>query len=267
MLTPAQHEEFERAGLLHVPGAIPAADAEAMCDRIWEHVLEAHGMERTDPATWLIEERLSGFQRVARRPEFDRIGSPTVRSVLDDLLEEWIEPRRWGVPLVTFPQRDEAAWDVPFGAWHNDFMPFRERSGLRAVQIFVLLNDIRPRGGATLVLTGSHRLVTKYADPAEDGPHPKRLRRVIGAAHPWVRGLWARDAGTNTDRVQRFMVEGAEVDGVPLRVVELAGRAGDAFFMHCDTFHSAAPNCLDQPRMMATNMIRRELPPAGPPSS
>jgi len=41
-------------------------------------------------------------------------------------------------------------------------------------------------------------------------------------------------------------------------VVELAGRAGDVFFMHCDTFHTAAPNCLDQPRMMATNIIRLE---------
>ncbi|TCO18634.1 phytanoyl-CoA dioxygenase PhyH [Kribbella steppae] len=54
------------------------------------------------------------------------------------------------------------------------------------------------------------------------------------------------------------MVDGFEVDGVPLRAVELAGRAGDVFFMHCDTFHTAAPNCLDQPRMMATNIIRLE---------
>ncbi len=120
------------------------------------------------------------------------------------------------------------------------------------MQLFVLLNDIRPRGGATLVLTGSHHLVGRYA-PAGDGPHPKRLRRELGAAHPWLRELWGGDDG---DRVQRYMVDGFEVDGVPLRVVELAGRAGDVFFMHCDTFHTAAPNCLDQPRMMATNMIR-----------
>jgi hypothetical protein len=96
--------------------------------------------------------------------------------------------------------------------------------------------------------------VSKYADPTEDGPHPKRLRRELGAIHPWLRGLW--DGDGDSDRVQRYMVDGFEVDGVPLRVVELAGRAGDVFFMHCDTFHSAAPNCLDQPRMMATNMIR-----------
>jgi ectoine hydroxylase-related dioxygenase (phytanoyl-CoA dioxygenase family) len=42
---------------------------------------------------------------------------------------------------------------------------------------------------------------------------------------------------------------------VDLRVVELTGRAGDAYVMHCDTFHAAAPNTSDEPRMMATNVI------------
>jgi ectoine hydroxylase-related dioxygenase (phytanoyl-CoA dioxygenase family) len=135
------------------------------------------------------------------------------------------------------------------------------------VQIFVLLNEVQPRGGATLVLTGSHRLVPRYIEPGDNGPHPRQLRRVMGAAHPWLRELWERTDGSNGDRVQQFMVDGASVEGVPLRVVELSGRAGDVFMMHCDTFHCAAPNCGDQPRMMATNMIRREGPPADQPSS
>ena len=253
MSTAAQHEEFDRAGLLQLPGAIAAADVEAMCDRIWAHVRAEHGTERSDPATWLIEERLAGLRKVAGGPDFERIGSRAVRGALDGLLGEWTEPPKWGALLVTFPRRDKTAWDVPVTVWHNDFVRYDSGSGLRAVQVFVLLNDIRPRGGATLVLTGSHHLVSRYADPAEDGPHPKRLRQVLGSAHPWLRELWSGDGGV--DRVQRYMVDGFEVDGVPLRVVELSGGAGDVFFMHCDTFHAAAPNCLDEPRMMATNMI------------
>ncbi len=252
MLTAAQHVEFDRAGLLRLPGAIPADHVEAMCDRIWAHVRTEHGFERDDPATWLIEDRLAGLRKVAAGREFERIGSPAVRGALDGLLGKWSEPPKWGVLLVSFPRREETVWDVPLTVWHNDFVPFDADHRLRSVQMFVLLNDIRPRGGATLVLTGSHQLVSKYADPAEDGPHPKRLRRSLGAAHPWLRELW--EDGDN--RIQRYMVDGFEVDGVPLRVVELAGRAGDVFFMHCDAFHAAAPNCLDQPRMMATAMIR-----------
>jgi hypothetical protein len=256
MLTAAQRDDFERTGLLRLDGAIPRADVEVMCDRIWAHVGAAHAMARSDPATWLIEERLAGLRTVAGGREFGRIGSPAVRAALDGLMGAWTEPAKWGALLVTFPLRDETVWDVPSVVWHNDFVPFEAGPRLRAVQLFVLLNDVRPHGGATLVLTGSHRLVSRYADPAEDGPHPKRLRRELGEAHPWLRELWSGDG--SGDRIQRYMVNGFEVDDVPLRVVELAGRAGDVFLMHCDTFHTAAPNCLDQPRMMATNMIRLE---------
>ncbi|TDD29832.1 hypothetical protein E1218_03460 [Kribbella turkmenica] len=255
MLTAAERDEFDRTGLLRVAGAIPSADAEAMCDRIWAHVGAEHGIARSDPATWLVEERLPGLRKVAGRREFERIGCPAVRAALDGLMGDWTQPSRWATLLVTFPRRERTGWDVPSTTWHNDFVPFGT-GRLRAVQMFVLLNDLGPRGGATLVLTGSHRLVRRYADRAADGPHPKRLRRELGAAHPWLRELWS-ETGPG-DRVRRYLVDGTELDGVSLRVVELTGRAGDVYFMHCDTFHSAAPNCLDQPRMMATAMIRRE---------
>jgi hypothetical protein len=227
MASAVQRDEFERTGLLRLPGAVPAADAAAMCDRVWAHVRAEHGIERTDPTTWLLEERLPGLRKVAGGPEFERLGSPAVRSTLDGLLGEWSEPPKWGVLLVTFPRREQTEWDVPFGVWHNDFVRYDAKPGLRAVQLFVLLNDIRPGGGATLVLTGSHQLVGRYADPAADGPRPKRLRQVLGAAHPWLRQLWTRDGADGNDRVQRYMVDGAVVDGVPLRVVELTGQAGD----------------------------------------
>lgn len=265
MLTQAQLEEFERTGLLRLPGAIRAADTGVMCDRIWEHVSDAHGMERDDPATWLVEQRLSGLQKLIRRHEFARIGSLTVRSALDDVMGDWAEPNRWAGLLVTFPGRSGEPWDVPTTAWHNDFMWFNASPDPRAVQIFVLLNEIQPGGGATLVLSGSHRLIPRYVEPGDDGPHPRSLRKKLGAAHPWLRDLWEGTSGV--DRRQRYLEEGAELEGVQLRVVELAGQAGDVFLMHCDTFHCAAPNCGDQPRMMATNMISRAPLPAGQPLS
>jgi ectoine hydroxylase-related dioxygenase (phytanoyl-CoA dioxygenase family) len=51
------------------------------------------------------------------------------------------------------------------------------------------------------------------------------------------------------------MGEGAVVDGVPLRVVELTGEPGDVFLMHSDCFHAAAANRSGEPRMMLTEMV------------
>lgn len=258
MLSASQYDEFERTGLLRLPGAIP--DVAAMCARIWDYLLEERGISRADPATWPADGRMSGLQGVGRHGELDPIGSSVLRAALDDLLGKgrWLEPRTWGRLLLTFPNRESIEWDVPLGAWHNDFMPFQAEAGLRAVQLFALLNEVRPQGGGTLVLRGSHRLVAKHADPAGDGPHPRELRRDLGSAHPWLRELWRGASDSVRDRTQRFMAEDTVLDDVPLRVVELSGSPGDVFLMHCDTFHVAAPNCLDQPRIMATNMISRE---------
>lgn len=260
LLSASQYEEFERTGLLRLPGAIPRPDAALMCDRIWDHLLAERGISRTDRATWPGDGRLTGLQSIRRDEALDRIGSPVLRAALDDLLgkERWPQPRTWGGPLITFPNPDSSTWDVPIAAWHNDFWPFQPEPGLRAVQLFALLNEIRPQGGGTLVLSGSYRLVTKYADPTEDGPHPRKLRRTLATQHPWLRELW-RDGSDTTDRKRRFMTAGTVIDDVPLRVVELCGSPGDIFLMHCDTFHAVARNCRDQPRFMATTMISRKI--------
>ena len=42
---------------------------------------------------------------------------------------------------------------------------------------------------------------------------------------------------------------------VDAALLELA--APDAFVMHCDTFHAAAPNRHGAPRLMATNILLR----------
>lgn len=259
MLTPAQREQFHRTGLLRLPGAIPRGDTAAMCDRIWDHLNEAHGIVRTDPATWLTG-RLSHLQRAAVHNEFHRLGSPAVRTALDDLVGEWPEPRKWGGRLlVTFPDRAAPTWDVPIAVWHNDFMPLPGGRIPRPVQLFVLLNEVKAQGGGTLVLTGSHRLTARYVAETGEQPHPRKIRSTLGAAHPWLRELWTPGADPIGQRVQRFMVEGADVAGVHLQVAELTGPPGDVFVMHCDSFHAAAPNCRDQPRMMATNMIGPDL--------
>jgi hypothetical protein len=259
MITDDQRLEFERTGLLRLPGAVEADSAAGMVDRIWDHLAAKHSVDRDRPDSWTIRAP-HGLRPVTAAREFQALGSPTVRAAAEDLLGagRWTPPRRWGRLLITFPDPAVRAWTVPHGGWHNDFWPVRDHSDSRAVQLFVILNDLEAGGGGTLVLTGSHRLVRRYLDRSDVGPHPKRLRRLLGA-DPWLRELWHPDGSASAEgRICRFMIDGGTVGDVPLRVVELTGRAGDVYLMHCDTFHCAAPNVSDRPRMMATGTLARD---------
>jgi hypothetical protein len=257
--------QFHRTGLLRLPGAVAATDIEAMVDRIWEHLDRSYGIVRDRPETWTVGTP-SGLRAITAAPQFQALGSTAVRDAVDDLLGEgrWVPPRRWGRLLVTFPS-GAAEWDLPRGgAWHNDFVPPRPEGGLRAVQLFVILTDLPARGGGTLVLTGSHHLIGRYLADSGAAPHPRQLRHVLGA-HPWLRDLWQPSRCASAEqRIHRFMTDGTRIGGVDLRVVELTGRAGDAYVMHCDTFHAAAPNCRHEPRLMATNIVLSTRTSDGP---
>jgi hypothetical protein len=256
MLDDDQLSEFRDTGLLRLPGAIPAKDASVMVDRIWDHLHRGHGAVRDRPETWTVGQA-TGLRAITGAPAFRALGSTTVRAALDDLLGvgRWQEPRRWGRLLVTFPPSDRL-WTLPGGAaWHNDFVPLRPGTHERALQLFTILRDLPARGGGTLVLTGSHHLVTRYSAGTGNAPHPSHVRQALGT-HLWLRELWEPSASaTPEQRIRRAMVEGTRIGDVDLRVVELTGRAGDSFVMHCDTLHAAAPNARDEPRMMATTIV------------
>jgi hypothetical protein len=231
--------DFPRSGLLRLPGAIAREHADAMVARVREHLERTYGADTpAGPVT--------GLRSVTAAPEFEALGSPAIVATLDDLLGpgHWQPPRRWGRLLVTYPS-GQPEWTLPTGsAWHNDFIPLHPSTIDRAVQLFMILQDLPAGGGGTLVLTGSHRLVARYITESGNPPHPRHLRSAL----PPLTHL-------STD----YMRDGVRVDDVDLRIVELTGQAGDAFVMHCDTFHAAAPNCGREPRIMATSIVLRDL--------
>jgi ectoine hydroxylase-related dioxygenase (phytanoyl-CoA dioxygenase family) len=57
------------------------------------------------------------------------------------------------------------------------------------------------------------------------------------------------------DRIAAFMEAGTEIDGVPVRVVELTGEPGDMVFCHPTIVHCASPNHGAQPRFMRIAQI------------
>lgn len=251
MLTQQQRDDFAATGLVKLRGAVDPATAEQMCDQVWAFMAQRHGIQRDDPTTWTVE-KPSKFQPLTRGRVLEPIASAPIRAALDELMPDWAAPPRWGRPLVTFPT-SAGHWEVPTAAWHTDGPPGDNGTDRPAgMTVFVFLAPAQPRGGGTLVLAGSHHLVAR-AVAGRERVHSRDVEAALAKRHEWLHDLW--DKEFHGDRVRRFMHDGATLDGVDVRVVELTGQPGDAYLMRGDSLHAPAPNCLDVPRMMALELL------------
>lgn len=256
MLTIAQRSEFDRLGIVRLPGAIPSADVEHMREGLWAALRSQHGVLREAPETWTVL-LPAGFQALVRSGAFALMASGPVCEALDDLLGHgaWQQPGRWGQPLVTFPRRGQ--WDVPHKHWHLDVVADAPISELPGVQIFGYLNSVESQGGGTVVVTGSHRLVEALGTRT-DASAPTRsaeIRKALVRAEPWIEALFSRNEGA--DRIGTFMAEHVGSDGTTLQVVELTGEPGDVVLMDVRLLHAFAPNCRTTPRLMLAQRIYR----------
>jgi hypothetical protein len=92
-------------------------------------------------------------------------------------------------------------------------------------------------------VAGSHRVIARYLGTTAERDFTT-IRDQVLRSHPWFRNLTS--AG---ERSVEPMAE-ADVDGLPVRVVELTGRAGDVYLTHPWILHSIATNANDTPRIM-----------------
>ena len=248
-LSPADFDRFHRDGFVVVREAFARADAEAMEHRWWAELESAHGIRRDDRSTW--RQPPSDLKRAKHDPIQAKILTAHVRGVIDDLLgeDEWPPPRDWGRTIATFPE--PGAWDVPTHLWHWDNLGAWHRDKLHALFVVSFIGSVAPRGGGTLVLAGSPRLLLRQDEaltPAERDDFVVR-RELMHRSHPWLEALTGKRASP-ADRVSAFMESEALVEGVPLRVVELTGEPGDMVFCHPLIVHCAAPSRGTAPRFM-----------------
>jgi len=256
MFTPQQREEFDRSGIVLLPGAIASRDAAKMCDRVWDTLGRRFKTRRDDPSTWGAR-RVAGFHDLPKAENFAEIGSPAVCEALDNFLGDgnWQRPERWGSLLVTFPESTEC-WNVPHMSWHLDFPAPSHLQTLFAVRLFVCLAKLGPTGGGTLFLAGSHRLVQDLADkePAEK-LRSAEAREGLIRDYPWVKGLCSFDE--KVDRVQQFVKSGAVIGDVNVRVIEMTGETGDVFMTHPLMLHAGSTNCAKDPRLVLSSYVYR----------
>ena len=123
------------------------------------------------------------------------------------------------------------------------------------MQLFAFLAAGQPGGGGTVVIAGSHRLLN-------EGPcmRMKEMRRLPGR-DDYFRKLYS-EAPARAEERARLLTEAYMIGDVELRVVELTGAPGDAWFVDLRVLHAAAPNAADRPRMMVTHrFVRADLMP------
>lgn len=255
ILSPAEISSFADHGYVVVKAAFARQDALAMEQEWWGELAEVNGIHRDDRSTW--RQPLGDLKAAKHSPLQRRIETPMVQGVVEDLLGpgRWAPPRDWGRALVTFPQAEP--WTVPTG-WHWDGPVGQAGQPLSSLFVASFIGSVGPRGGGTLLLSGSHTLLMAWdatLDQTERHADHGTRRDLFHRSHPWLKALTGK-APSPPDRVAVFIEAGMEIAGVSLRVVELTGEPGDMVFCHPAIVHCIAPNCAETPRFMR---IRQEL--------
>jgi ectoine hydroxylase-related dioxygenase (phytanoyl-CoA dioxygenase family) len=246
-------ELFLERGWVRVDGAFSADAAAAIRSVTWDAIEKQTSMRRDDASTWTFEWP-DHLDHLKGRPEMKAVGTDRLRTAIADLLgsDDWTAGKGWGANFVVMPTT--RPFDVASGTWHVDWAYDAPLDPVPAVQVISLYGDVEPRAGGMQIIEGSHRVVAAYAAANElPAKHAKR-RQAIMRSHPWLVAL--NEAASAEDRVQRFMIDGGDVDGVPVRVVECAGAAGDVYLIHPLVFHCRPTNAGAQPRFMLSTFAR-----------
>ena len=258
-LTPEQFAEFDRRGVVRLAGLfspdtvrrareyvqLRLASAGLWKNGAWNL---AHVPRPRWPATGLKPSKVIGN----RHPDVEALlEEPALLAAVDVLLDGAdFERTIFRRPQILFTLPNSDSWTVPHG-WHVD-LP-RLASGRRpGVQVFAFLDTVAPRGGGTLVIAGSHRLLN-------DG----RALRVKEMTELLCRDTFLRElyteAPASADSGDRARLQGqtGSTGDIALQVMELTGSPGDAYLMDLRVLHTAAPNAAAYPRIMATHRFVR----------
>lgn len=248
----ASLQHFWTHGWVRLERAVSLDAAAAMRDVVWRELAD-FGIDRDDASTWTVE-RPAHLQRLKEDAAFAAVGSGRLFKALDAIFDgaAYPAPKNWGALFAAFPTA--AAWRLPTEGWHIDAYYGGALRPTGGVKIHMLLGDVEERGGGSLVLGGSHRLIHSWfqANPPDKTERSAQLRRSL-RSHPYIAALHA--PGDPVERITRFMDRTEVIDGVALRVVENYGRAGDVIFLHPLALHAASTNASKQPRFLLSGGV------------
>jgi len=229
-----------------------------MQDLIWSSLEQQYAIDRNDVASWNRVQLPHRVQHLRGNEVFQPIGGPNVIESINQLLGvgQWKKPWHWGQFLIGFPT--SSTFDVPHQIWHTDFGFETSQVDLTGVLIFSVISDVLAEGGGTLVIDGSHLVMQNFVQtlPKETRSIMERVRNAFYTSHPWLQKL--TNSHDPEDRIKYFMQDSNDIDGVPVKVSQIKGKAGDVVVTHPWLLHASSPNCTDQVKMMRVHRIHRK---------
>lgn len=178
-------------------------------------------------AAWKSLHKLPVFQQIGKLSAAVQVRGLQEVLVTPGLMELVAEvggqpPSRIQETQLLLSPPHQGTWTLEDLNWHVD-VAASDRDRVPGVQAFFLIDDVAPRGGATLALGASHRAGDARSSLS-------RLREVL-RSH------------TNLER---------ELHELGVQIVEMSGRAGDVFLMDMRVLHTPSINSTKHLRMMAT---------------
>ena len=235
-LTEADKNSFLERGILPLRGLIPrklVAAAHA-------HILSELTRLKIKDGGKIVSPKIQNLpvfqqtgalgQMVKGHETVDRLFTDELLSAAAELAGAKLKPAHPHPQLLlSLPHKEE--WSLQHLNWHLD-LKVPEADVIPGVQAFVLIDELKPQGGATLALAGSHKL--HYVDREHN-------------AHGVL-----RQSVEFTEAPEKFL-QPKELRGVSVQIVEMVGRAGDVYLMDLRILHTPSVNSQRNIRMMATN--------------
>jgi ectoine hydroxylase-related dioxygenase (phytanoyl-CoA dioxygenase family) len=244
VLTQDQKETFDTKGLICLKKFLPRKTVRTAQEFIFRLAEKERAWR---DGVWQLNERSERpkFTKPISKKEFNILTTPELLAVIEFLVDGQKLAARGNTSLLfTLPQN--GPWAM-LNSWHTD-VPRQPHADIPGVQMFTFLEPVRPRGGGTLVVAGSHRLVN-------DGTfiRSKDVRTHL-KKYAYFQTLLSKEPLDP----EHFLTTPGEAGGVEQQVVELQGEPGDVVLMDLRLLHTLSTNTAKIPRLMVTQRYFRE---------
>ena len=104
--------------------------------------------------------------------------------------QAWPRPSDWGAFFLVFPSG--RPWEVPAGGWHADADYAGPLAPPKGLKVHARFGDVEPHAGGMPIISGSHRLVSRWfvEHPPRPAAKAAELRTSV-LQHPYQRALCA----------------------------------------------------------------------------
>ena len=245
MLTQHQIETFRAKGLLRLEKFLPIEVVRSAQKFIYQ-LAEKEGAWRE--GAWQLGETSDRpkFTKPMHKEKLQILETPALLAAIDILVHGQKLKVRRHPPALLFTLPQNTPWKM-LPAWHTD-APRQPHAAHSGVQMFTFLDTVMPRGGGTLMVAGSHRLVNegKLIRSKDIKTHLKK--------YDYFQALLAK----KQPNPEEFLTTIGKADDVDLQVVELHGDPCDVILMDLRALHTASTNTDNRPRVMVTQRYHQE---------